>query len=121
MRPDTRLKGRIAACAMPSTEIAKFHNVAARKNETLTDAENRVLALVVRAKTNKEIAGALGISPATVKRHLENILRKLGVRNRVEAAICGLFLNGCSAGFSSICPLQAWIEARDAVGPTWAE
>ena len=121
MRLNTKLKESIAVCATRSTDRAKFPNVAVGTNYTLTGAENRVLALVVRAKTNKEIAGALGISPATVKRHLENILRKLGVRNRVEAAICGLFLNGCSAGFSSICPLQAWIEARDAVGPTWAE
>ena len=49
----------------------------------LTAAEMRVLNLISRAKTNKEIAADLGISPATVKRHLENVLRKLHLKNRV--------------------------------------
>ena len=53
----------------------------------------RVLDLVSLAKTNKEIAAVLGIRPATVKRHLENLLRKLGVRNRIEAAIYGLLIS----------------------------
>ena len=43
----------------------------------LTAAEQRVLRLVSQSNTNREIATILGISPATVKRHLENILRKL--------------------------------------------
>jgi DNA-binding CsgD family transcriptional regulator len=74
----------------------------------LTAAEKRVLALVSAAKTNKEIAFALGISPATVKRHLENVLRKLSLRNRVEAAIYGLIANGCPNGSRSACPLALW-------------
>jgi len=107
MRLNTKLKEEIGVCVAGSSGIEKFRNAAARTEKVLTGAEKRVLALVVRAKTNKEIADALGISPATVKRHLENILRKLGVRNRVEAAIYGLFLNGCSAQDNSRCPLQA--------------
>jgi DNA-binding NarL/FixJ family response regulator len=55
----------------------------------LTNMENRVLTLVTMAKTNREIACTLGISPATVKRHIENLLRKLRLRNRVEAAVYG--------------------------------
>jgi DNA-binding NarL/FixJ family response regulator len=61
----------------------------------ITAAEQRVLSLVSRGKTNKEVAAALGISPATVKRHLEQIFSKLGLRNRVEAAIYGLKTNSC--------------------------
>ncbi len=53
----------------------------------LTQQESKVLKLVAKARTNKEIAGTLGISPSTVKRHLENILRKLRLRNRVAAAV----------------------------------
>ena len=53
----------------------------------LTRQERRVLELVAEAKTNKEIALTLAISPATVKRHLENILKKLRLKNRVEAAV----------------------------------
>jgi DNA-binding NarL/FixJ family response regulator len=67
----------------------------------ITAAEQRVLALVARARSNKEIASDLGISPATVKRHMEKILKKLKVRNRVEAAIFGLMLNGCCPHESS--------------------
>jgi len=86
----------------------------------LTAAEKKVLALVSSAKTNKEIAFALGISPATVKRHLENVLRKLELRNRVEAAIYGLIANGCPSGLSSACPLELWRKARDDADAKWA-
>jgi DNA-binding NarL/FixJ family response regulator len=74
----------------------------------LTAAEKKVLALVSSGKTNKEIAFALCISPATVKRHMENVLRKLAVRNRVEAAIHGLIANGCPNGSRAACPLALW-------------
>jgi DNA-binding NarL/FixJ family response regulator len=43
--------------------------------------------LVAEALSNKEIAAKMGLSPSTVKRHVENILRKLLLRNRVEAAV----------------------------------
>lgn len=52
----------------------------------LTSQEKKILNLVAEALSNKEIAAELGISPCTVKRHLENILRKLSLKNRVEAA-----------------------------------
>ena len=86
----------------------------------LTAAEKKVLALVSSAKTNKEIAFALGISPATVKRHLENVLRKLELRNRVEAAIYGLISNGCPNGSSSACPLELWRKAKHDAAAKWA-
>lgn len=85
----------------------------------LTAAEKRVLALVSAAKTNKEIALALCISPATVKRHLENVLRKLALRNRVEAAIYGLIANGCPSG-SSACPLALWRKEKHDAEAKWA-
>jgi DNA-binding CsgD family transcriptional regulator len=87
----------------------------------LTGAENRVLARVMLAQTNKEIARDLGISPATVKRHLENVLRKLGLRNRVEAAIYGLLANGCSAAMNSSCALRLWRKERELAAATWAD
>jgi DNA-binding NarL/FixJ family response regulator len=79
----------------------------------LTGAEVRILTLVSQSLTNREIASRLRISPATVKRHLENILRKLQVRNRVEAAIYSLAMGGCSARSSTECPLSAWRKSRD--------
>jgi DNA-binding NarL/FixJ family response regulator len=86
----------------------------------LTTAEKRVLALVSSAKTNKEIAFALRISPATVKRHLENVLRKLELKNRVEAAIYGLIANGCPNGSSSACPLALRQKEKRDAGAKWA-
>jgi len=59
----------------------------ARDYGLLTAQEKNVLELVANGETNKEIAAALCISPATVKRHLENILRKLQLKNRVTAAV----------------------------------
>jgi len=59
----------------------------ARDYGPLTAQEKNVLELVANGETNKEIAAALCISPATVKRHLENILRKLQLKNRVTAAV----------------------------------
>ncbi|HEY7321773.1 MAG TPA: helix-turn-helix transcriptional regulator [Candidatus Binatia bacterium] len=86
----------------------------------LTTAERRVLGLVSAAKTNKEIACALGISPATVKRHLENVLKKLALKNRVEAAIYGLIANGCPNGLNSACPLAAWRKEKGDSEKKWA-
>jgi DNA-binding NarL/FixJ family response regulator len=80
----------------------------------LTAAEKRVLILLSFAKTNKEIAYALGISLATVKRHLENLLRKLELSNRVEAAIYGLIAAGCPCDSNPACPLTAWLKGKDA-------
>ena len=51
----------------------------------LSEREHQVLELMARGCTNKEIAARLYVSEATVKTHVENILGKLGVRDRTEA------------------------------------
>jgi len=53
----------------------------------LTRREAEILAEVTRGLTNKEIARALTLSEKTVKHHMTNIMQKLQVRNRVEAAM----------------------------------
>jgi two-component system nitrate/nitrite response regulator NarL len=53
----------------------------------LTEREAEILAQVARGLTNKEIARALTLSEKTVKHHMTNIMQKLQVRNRVEAAM----------------------------------
>jgi two-component system, NarL family, nitrate/nitrite response regulator NarL len=53
---------------------------------TLTPRERDVLTLVARGQTNREIGTALGVAENTVRRHLQNILEKLHLRNRVELA-----------------------------------
>ncbi len=57
------------------------------RNSCLSVQERRVLQLVAKALSNKEIAAMMGISPSTVKRHVENMFRKLHVKNRIEAAV----------------------------------
>jgi DNA-binding NarL/FixJ family response regulator len=53
----------------------------------LTDREREVLQLIAAGKENAEIAAALFTSPHTVKSHVSNILTKLEVENRVQAAV----------------------------------
>ncbi len=57
---------------------------------TLTERETDVLRLIVGGNSNKEIAGALFISEATVKTHVNNLLGKLGVTDRTQAATTAL-------------------------------
>jgi DNA-binding CsgD family transcriptional regulator len=52
----------------------------------LTAREAEVLGWIASGKTNPQIAGLLFISPHTVRKHIENIFEKLGVRTRTEAA-----------------------------------
>jgi DNA-binding NarL/FixJ family response regulator len=52
----------------------------------LSPRENDVLAMLADGLTDREIANALTISPRTVETHVSNVLHKLGVRNRAEAA-----------------------------------
>lgn len=51
----------------------------------LTAREREILAWARHGKSNQQIGEALGISPLTVKNHMQKILRKLGARNRAQA------------------------------------
>jgi DNA-binding NarL/FixJ family response regulator len=55
--------------------------------ETLTERETEVLRLLARGRSNKEIAHDLTIGEKTVKTHVSNILSKLGVPSRTQAAL----------------------------------
>lgn len=59
-------------------------------SEPLTEREKEILALLVRGKSNREIAAQLFISEKTVKNHLTHIFRKIGVEDRTQAAIFAL-------------------------------
>jgi two-component system, NarL family, response regulator LiaR len=55
--------------------------------ETLTDRETDVLRLLAMGQANKEIAQTLSIGEKTVKTHVSNVLAKLGVTSRTQAAL----------------------------------
>jgi NarL family two-component system response regulator LiaR len=74
------------------SEIAKklMDQLAQGKEETeekLTPRETEVLRLIATGHSNKEIAAALYISEKTVKTHVSNILQKLHLADRTQAAL----------------------------------
>ncbi|WP_350341334.1 response regulator transcription factor [Candidatus Nephthysia bennettiae] len=56
----------------------------------LTDREVEVLRLLARGLSNKQIAGALHVSPATVHTHVINVYGKIGVNTRAGATLFAL-------------------------------
>lgn len=68
-----------AGAAEPGRRGANAHS--------LTPRERDVLEHLARGETNKEIASALGLEVVTVKLHVRGLCRKLGVKNRTQAAL----------------------------------
>jgi DNA-binding NarL/FixJ family response regulator len=61
-------------------------NEAMRQMTKLTKREKEILALLTGGADNNAIAQALVISPGTARTHIQNVLNKLGVHSRLEAA-----------------------------------
>lgn len=68
-------------------EPARGQRPAASPLDELTDREREILERVAAGLSNKEIAQQLFLSEKTIKHYMTNILQKLQVRNRVEAAL----------------------------------
>ena len=83
----------IIPASMAATLLTEFARLShdpeplQRSLPPLTDREVEVLRLVARGQANREIAEALVISENTVKNHVRNILEKLHLHSRVEAAV----------------------------------
>ncbi len=75
---------QLRGAAVASAATAPVPHTAANDSE-LSSREAEVLALIAAGQSNKLIARALDISPHTVKRHVANILGKLGLESRSQA------------------------------------
>jgi DNA-binding NarL/FixJ family response regulator len=53
----------------------------------ITDRQKQVLRMLVAGRSNKEIAAPLGIEERTVKAHVAQLMRKLGVKNRIALSV----------------------------------
>lgn len=71
-------------------QVGKNFNQETDLIEPLTAREREVLTRVAAGLTNKQIAAGLGISDRTVQYHLGNVLGKLGVASRTEAAVLAI-------------------------------
>ncbi|WP_217247038.1 response regulator transcription factor [Streptomyces sp. AC602_WCS936] len=75
------------APAAPPARGAGTTSVSTVPPDRLTDREHQILDLVSRGLSNTEIARSLTLSEHTVKTHVQNLLQKLRLRNRVHVAI----------------------------------
>ena len=74
---DSSVTGQVLAKLRESTLVKAF--------AALSDRELKVLALIAKGKTNREIATELYLGEGTVRNYVSNILDKLGLSNRAEA------------------------------------
>ena len=84
---DTPLSPRIAKLVVQRARMAPTGQAATVTAADLTEREFEVLRLLADGLDNRQIGEALYLSPTTVKRHVSTIVVKLGVSNRVQAAI----------------------------------
>jgi len=85
---------RVMAARLLDEFARQGRNPAAPQADSLTAREKEVLGEVAKGRSNKEIAATLAIAENTVKNHLKNILEKLHLENRVQAATFALRTGG---------------------------
>lgn len=79
----------VAPGGQPASAVAPAETIRAaeplEEDAGLTGRELEILSLLARGFSNREMADQLVLSPRTIERHLENLYRKTGARNRAEA------------------------------------
>jgi DNA-binding NarL/FixJ family response regulator len=84
------IQTRLARHSDIRRKLPDFSDASALQNLGLTPKEAEVLLWVAQGKTNAETALILGITEATIKKHLEHIFEKLGVEKRGAASLIAL-------------------------------
>jgi DNA-binding NarL/FixJ family response regulator len=86
-RGESLISPHIAAKVLQHMRAVGVAATAAEATADLSDREVEVLKLIANGKDNAQIARELHISPKTVKNHISNILMKLQIENRIQAAV----------------------------------
>jgi DNA-binding NarL/FixJ family response regulator len=84
---DTPLSPRVARILVERARLRSGGAAQARQVASLSERELEVLSLLAEGLDNSQIARTLFVSTTTVKHHVSSIFTKLGVANRVQAAI----------------------------------
>lgn len=95
------LDPRITARLLPRLRVAGDQLRRQQRVDSLSARERQVLDLLADGRPNAAIASGLGLTEATVKSYVSTLLTKLGVRNRVQAALLAQRVGGLSEGGSS--------------------
>jgi DNA-binding NarL/FixJ family response regulator len=85
-RGETSIAGDLLGKLSGSAKRRRTLQEPGSKPRLLSAREAEVLGEVRQGRTNREIASRLGISPTTVNKHVQQVLKKLKVRNRAQAA-----------------------------------
>jgi len=80
-------RGEVHLDAIATTRLAATLHMPPGPPPQLTDRETEILALIGQGRSNQEIADQLVISERTVRTHVSNILGKLGLTSRTQAAL----------------------------------
>jgi len=90
----------------PQTNTAPItpstHSINAARFDKLSKREQHVLELLAGGMTNKEIARSIDLQEATIKIHVKNIYRKMGVNNRVQAVRMVIQPDWCATNISRL-------------------
>ena len=84
---ESLISPHIASKVLQRIRAASVEAGGAVARPELSDRETEVLKLIANGKDNADIARELHISPKTVKNHISNILMKLQIENRIQAAV----------------------------------